>query len=328
MRSPIRSAPLLLGLPVFLIGFALAPGGFQDPKPAQDEKGSPTPEEIEAELQRQIEERLTREREAHFRICDGNRNGWISFREAAYALNIERDEFRKYDKDEDGRIDWKEFEERYVKVLAQVGGHPVLRAELQEMVTVDDLPSLTPLDPSEIVITFPTAADLLAIYDQNRDESLDDTELELMFVSLLVELTARDVIAQLDTNLTRTLEMEELGTLAEMVTESFPGGTPGEGKLEPKDVYSRLYAANHPRRSVHDTPSLPPLIPGPVTHFRRLDLDDDGFIDGDDLRELTTPSRVDVRASAILAALDTDGDDRLTEAEFLRSVGATPDRER
>ena len=328
MRPPIRSTPLLFGLPAFLLCVALAPAGSQEGKPARDEKDSQTAEQIEAELQAQIEERMRREREAHFRICDSNRNGWISFREAEYALNVERDEFLQYDRDEDGRIDWEEFQERYAKVLAQVGGHPVLRAELQDMVRLQDLPTLTPLDPSEIPITFPTSADLLAIYDQNRDEGLDESELDLMFVSVLVDLTARDILAQLDVNLTKALEMEELGTLAGLVAEGFPGGAPGEGKLDASDVYFRLYASNHPRRSPHNAPSRPPLIPGPVTHFRRLDLDDNGFIDEDDLRELLAPSRVDVRASAILAALDSDGDDRLAEAEFLRSVGAEPRRDR
>ncbi len=61
-------------------------------------------------------------------------------------------------------------------------------------------------------------------------------------------------------------------------------------------------------------------IPGPVTSFKRLDFDEDGQLSANDLIELARPLQVPVRIHALIAALDTDGDGTLSEAEFRASM--------
>jgi hypothetical protein len=60
----------------------------------------------------------------------------------------------------------------------------------------------------------------------------------------------------------------------------------------------------------------PPLIKGPVPPFRRLDLNNDGFIEVLDLEQLSVSAHTVVRPSAILAGLDIDGDGKLGPAEL------------
>ena len=48
----------------------------------------------------------------------------------------------------------------------------------------------------------------------------------------------------------------------------------------------------------------------------------DGFIQVGDLRRLLAPAHVDVRPSAVLSAIDRDGDGRVDEAEFVGSLGS------
>ena len=54
--------------------------------------------------------------------------------------------------------------------------------------------------------------------------------------------------------------------------------------------------------------------------FRRLDFDDDGGIDRDDLELLIFGSGIEVRPNALIATFDTDGDGAISEAEFFASM--------
>ena len=75
-----------------------------------------------------------------------------------------------------------------------------------------------------------------------------------------------------------------------------------------------------PREVTLGSTHLPPHIPGPVIPFRRLDLDDDGFITTEDLLALQSPLRLEVRAGAVVAGLDLDSDGRVSLPEFLQGV--------
>ena len=111
----------------------------------------------------------------------------------------------------------------------------------------------------------------------------------------------------MDVNRSNQLEVEELGPLSFVVASHLPGSRP-EGPAPP--LPTRITSP-----SIHVAP-----LPGPVTHFRRLDVGNDGFIDVRDLRVLLAPARVDVRPSAVIAALDRNGDGRLNEEEFRASM--------
>jgi hypothetical protein len=94
------------------------------------------------------------------------------------------------------------------------------------------------------------------------------------------------------------------------------------------DSIAELFGAVEARESTLGALSLPPRIAGPVTHFYRLDVDGDGYVTGSDLSRLESPLQLGVRASAVLAALDRDGDGRLSEAEVLASLQSQPRAER
>ena len=73
------------------------------------------------------------------------------------------------------------------------------------------------------------------------------------------------------------------------------------------------------RRDSASSP-YPPLITGPVPHFRRLDLDNDGAISIDDLANLMRPMQMRLRLPALINTLDLDGDGVLNEEEFERAL--------
>ena len=63
-----------------------------------------------------------------------------------------------------------------------------------------------------------------------------------------------------------------------------------------------------------------PRIIGPVSPFRRLDVDNDGFVTIDDLQRLEGRSFSLLSLEGVLSTLDLDADGRLSEAEFLASM--------
>ena len=322
MRHPstrLRHSTLLC----LVLGLLAWPGGGA--QEAQDEKkgGIPTPEEVRAQREAEAARRIEQERAAHFRICDSDRNGWISWREAEFALLMDREEYWLYDKNADGKIDPAEFEARYAAVLAQVGGLPVLREELQAKIREAEPPELTPIESKPDAKHYLAPADLVLAYDADENDGLDLIEITQMFHALAVDLSPDVALSQMDRNNTGTLELGELGPLTRIMGERLLPGDEAPRELDDSEVFSRLYSSSRPRLQPEGAAPLPPLIPGPVSHFRRLDVDDDGFIDAVDLQLLISPSRIDVRPTAVLAALDRDGDGRLDESEFLRSVGGT-----
>jgi hypothetical protein len=329
MRSVTQPTIQVLGGVVALLLVLLPPFRAQDARsPERDAaqegaKKSPrigdemSEEQEAAALAARLEERLD-----YFRVCDSNENGWISFREAQLALDLDRTEYRNYDRDGDGRVSWEEFERRYAETFLRSGGvlapDPELLAEAEEQGRLN-LPGLASLLGAG---GFPTPDDLLLIFDRNKRRGLDYTELDRMFRCLTVELSPIETLARMDVDTTGELELGELQGLSAIVRSYLPKRFAGLTHLEDAEVYPLFYASPVDRMLSEGSPPMPPMIPGPVTHFRRLDLDDSGFVNTSDLNELLTSSGISARPSSILAAIDLDGDGRVDEREFLRGLGA------
>jgi EF hand domain-containing protein len=61
---------------------------------------------------------------AYFNIADYNGDSWISYREGRESLSLDRDRFARIDKDSDGRIDAREFQEVFEMSIRKVGDFP------------------------------------------------------------------------------------------------------------------------------------------------------------------------------------------------------------
>jgi Ca2+-binding EF-hand superfamily protein len=330
-----------------MTGFLLAPAdaSMQQPK-GQPQQGAKTDKpgakqgarkggragaQEAAKKLRQREKEREREVRAHFEICDLDASSWISYREAEVTLGIEKSEFRLYDEDQDGRISPVEFRDRYQTILGLLGAvRPPVRPDSGiEVVEPEEGVLEDPGDPFEPVAkpdlafpeVFPSPGDLLEIYDRDRNGGLAESELEALFRDIGGVLSADVVARQMDPDLSGELELSELGPLSMLVSRRLPEPVTGRAASE-VPVLHELYSITLPRKQPLGAPPAPPRILGPVTQFRRLDLWNDGFIDADDLRQLLSPARVNVRPTAIVAALDLNGDGRLDQAEFLACVGA------
>ncbi len=108
--------------------------------------------------------------------------------------------------------------------------------------------------------------------------------------------------------------VEAAEPLVPLVVEEAPApATPAVSVIE-------LFGGATPREQTFQSSPEPAQIVGPVPSFRRVDLDNDGGITRDDLIELSRGAGIDVRANAVLAALDRDGDGAISEAEFYASM--------
>ena len=294
-------------------GAARKPGS-QKPKKAQEKKRETEADRVveDSELQARLAAERERLLEEHFLVCDLDENGWISFREATTILGISRKEFRRYDTDGDGDIDSEEFRERARTILGLLGALPSPKSEPPADSSQPAAKKRSKRPPAIEVET------LLERFDGDASGSLDPQELRKLFELTEADLSSALISERMDPNGSGALEANELRPLATLMTElrlelplaatlaDDPEGTNFE------DLYRPARAPERPSSLT----SGPPRLEGPLSHFRRLDLWNDGYIDENDLRQLIAPARVEVRVAAILSALDTDGDNRLSEDEF------------
>jgi Ca2+-binding EF-hand superfamily protein len=246
-----------------------------------------------------------------FTICDHNSNSWLSFSETSHSLHFSRKRFQAFDSDRDGRFAQGEFEDFY--------RYSILNGR-----------AFTPPTPAARKRKPPhrSAIQLRNAYDTDLDRALSSSELSRLLVDYGHESSeAEAVIQSLDESGEGMLSTAELATLPSVLhpvdlgnglAAPIPSGAP-TSLLElfgtPLNRFARAGSA-HP-----STVPLPPLIIGPVPHFRRLDLDNDGFITVDDLEQLLRPMRVSVRPHTVINTLDGDGDFKLSPEEFHRALG-------
>lgn len=244
-----------------------------------------------------------------FALCDHNGNGWLSFSEAAHSLRFTRGRFQAFDEDRDGRLASPEFGEFYMYSILHAG-HFV---EPREKVSEGPPPQRTP-------------EQMRNAYDTDLDHLLSRVELTRLLADYQRDTgLAERVMNSLDTSDDGSLSLDELeglhAVLYPVVFEEVADVT-DQREPEREKTIADLFGKVEPRGVEPGSTPTPPRIVGPVGHFRRLDLDDDGYITVDDLENLLRPVRVAVRPHVVVNTLDTNGDFRLTEEEL---VGALTD---
>ncbi|MFT4539929.1 MAG: Ca2+-binding EF-hand superfamily protein [Planctomycetota bacterium] len=240
--------------------------------------------------------------EEWFSLADYNGTAWISFREARTALDLERERFAFYDSDRDGRLRADEFETYYADSM-RLGG-----------VFVPPKPPPGPVKPPER-----SPQQLRNAYDNDLDGNISLFELGRLLVDYgRIELDANDVLRLIDTDRDELVNLTEMPALSGILHPVVPPDDAAALALEaeaPKtilDLFGRVEARG---TDIGGTP-YPPRILGPVPIFRRLDLDNDGFISTVDLSELLRPIQLGFRPHAVLGTLDLNGDGRLSSDEF------------
>lgn len=239
-------------------------------------------------------EELTRRAANDFQLCDLDGNGWIAFREAAQALELGREEFRRHDLDRDGRLDAAEFEARFRLLMERVGRVGPPRIGLPDAFAA----SAGEEDEAEVAGVELTPLDVLRRFDADGSRGLGLTEVARVFDELEVGLDPRLLVQQMDANTSAQLEIDELAPVTALVSR----------RLAERRVGS---AAPGPRWAPR---------PLPRTSFERLDVDGDGSCSAEELRELVAPARLEVRAVAVVAALDRDGNGAIEASEFRASM--------
>jgi Ca2+-binding EF-hand superfamily protein len=220
---------------------------------------------------------------------------------------VQRDEFLLYDHDHDGRVGPREFMARYDDVVSKTGAFRLPKPR-------DDDARVEPR----------SAEQLRTAFDANADGALDDGELR----ELLADYGKADVAPELllekvDLDRDGRVGGAELFQMSRLVSLAFVLPTPSESGAKRATSADELFGAEAERETrVGDVPG-PPWIPGPATHFRRLDLDGDGYITAKELLELQGSQVLGVRVGAVLAGLDDDEDGRIDKREFLTALSLT-----
>ncbi len=242
-----------------------------------------------------------------FKICDHNRNGWISYSEAAYSLRFSRGRFQVFDTDRDGRLVPAEFQEFYMNSILSSGSFTKPRAKRG----AGPPPSRSP-------------EQLRAAYDRDLDGALSEIELSQLLLDYEQATADPDSLLEaLDVNGDLELSLDELPGLHAILYPEVAPEIPQVADKAPPSILE-LFGEVVPRPSEGNSPPQPPQIGGPVPPFARLDIDRDGYISASDLETLLRPIHLGLRPRALLNTLDTDGDLRLSEEEFDRALGLGP----
>ncbi len=271
---------------------ALDPASEQDP----EQELSSEPDELEPfRLPAYISPNQQLE---YFRIADYDSSGWISFEEARESLVLDRQTYQIYDSNIDGRISQEEFEDRYLESIRLTGGFR------------------PPIPAATGTVAPPrTAEQLRNSFDRNLDARLGVAELDLLIKEYgLPDRDGKQLLILLDEDTSGYVDPPELVRLSQIL-DAFKSLPPRVFDADRPGSLEELYGERTPRENTRGL-AEPPFIRGPVRPFYRLDADGDEDIDEQDLFALQFPLTLPVRASSVLAALDTDGNGALDRDEF------------
>ena len=235
----------------------------------------------------------------YFEVADWDADGWIYMSEAEKSLGIDKAGFRAFDKDNDGSISPDEFAARYQAVIEKGGvfSPPTPKPETNKP---------TRKGPRE----------LMRLHDANQDGMLVESEIsQALSAAQLAEPTAETILSTLDKDKSGGLEGSEI---EELVSIFSPGAKPVTPR-KPKTL-EQLFGRAEERSTRASATIGPPRITGPVPVYVRLDFDQSGAVGLSDLEELQRPLQSAVRAPAVLATMDANGDGSITALEFAESM--------
>lgn len=250
---------------------------------------------------------LDEQEEEYFTTCDYDANGWISYREAESSLQLNRDGFAQYDANDDGQITREEFHDRYTELIQRVGLFRIPTPIGQ----VETTPA-APIEPGAAPAFPATSQAFVDTYDRNVDGRLDASEVGPAATALgFPGIDPIAVLTLLDKDGSNFIEPAEITALVQGLNAS------GATITAPKATsVEELFGASLERPYFVGATPRPPFIQGPVIPFRRLDANNNGFIEVIDLEQLSVSAHTVIRPSAVLAGLDRDGDGRLSPDEL------------
>ncbi|MDG2144172.1 MAG: hypothetical protein P8N31_11495 [Planctomycetota bacterium] len=274
--------------------------------PVQDKAEDGVPNESATE-DAPLPNNLDQQEKEYFTTCDYDANGWISYREAEASLHLNRDGFAQYDANDDGQVTREEFHDRYTQLIQRVGifriPTPIGQTEPAPAVPVE--PGAAPAFPA-------TSQAFVNTYDANVDGRLDVSEVGPAATSLgFPNVDPVAVLKLLDKDGSSFVEPAEIAAIIQGLNAS--GATITAPKAASID---ELFGKSLERPYFVGATPRPPLIQGPVIPFRRLDVNNNGFIEVADLEKLSVSAHTVIRPSAVLAGLDRDGDGKLSPEEL------------
>ncbi|MFT5285646.1 MAG: hypothetical protein ACI8TQ_001811 [Planctomycetota bacterium] len=250
--------------------------------------------------------------EYYFTLCDHDSNTWISYREGTFSLSLDRLQFTYYDSDRDGRIQRSEFAERYKLVVDRRGGFPPPKPHLTEVPEPFGLES-SGEDGEAGAGT--DESQLLERFDTDASAGLELGEIPPLIKLFLLSdhIQADQLLGVIDQDLTSAIEMAEMPFLIEGLAYA---QVKFIGSAMPVQSLLGIESAPAPVLAERAAPLTIEHSLLPKSHFERLDQNGDGYIGTEDLRTLQSPMHLSVRTNAVIAAMDTDGDGKISDAEF------------